>query len=43
VRAAFVDAEVAGATRELKALAGGRQLFRYQLGGELSNATAPVT
>jgi DNA topoisomerase-1 len=40
VRAAFVDAELAAAMRELKALPGGRRLFRYQLDGELSNLTA---
>ena len=40
VRAALVDAELAAAMRELKALPGGTQLFRYQLDGELSNLTA---
>ncbi len=40
VRAALVDAELAAAMRELKALPGGRRLFRYQVDGQLGHLTA---
>jgi DNA topoisomerase IB len=39
VHAAIVDAELAEVVRELKALGGGRRLFRYAHGDELYNLT----
>lgn len=39
VRTALVDAEIAAAVRELLTVPGGRQLFRYQLDGEVYNLT----
>jgi DNA topoisomerase I len=39
VRTALADAELAQAIRELKALPGGRRLFRYRWDGELHNLT----
>jgi DNA topoisomerase I len=39
VRTALVDTEIAGTLRELHALPGGRQLFRYESDGELFNLT----
>jgi DNA topoisomerase-1 len=39
VRTAVVDAELAGVIKELRALPGGRRLFRYELEGELFNLT----
>jgi DNA topoisomerase-1 len=40
VRTALVDAELATGLRELKALPGGRRLFRYRVDGELRNLTS---
>jgi DNA topoisomerase I len=39
VRTAIVDAELADAVRELRALPGGRRLFRYEWEGDLYNLT----
>jgi DNA topoisomerase-1 len=39
VRTTLVDAELAGAMKELLELRGGRRLFRYQEAGELYNVT----
>ena len=39
VRTAIVDQELAAAMRELLELPGGRRLFRYEVGGVLSNLT----
>lgn len=39
VRLAVVDAELAGAIRELLTLPGGRRLFRYEWEGDLHNLT----
>jgi len=39
VRTAIVDAELADAMKKLLALPGGRQLFRYDVDGSLSNLT----
>jgi DNA topoisomerase-1 len=39
VRTALVDAELAGAIKELLALPGGRRLFRYRSNGDLVNLT----
>ena len=39
VRTAVVDAELAGAMRELLRTPGGRRLFRYRLDGEIYNLT----
>jgi DNA topoisomerase-1 len=39
VRTALVDAEIAETIKSLLALPGGRQLFRYELDGELLNLT----
>jgi DNA topoisomerase-1 len=40
VHTALADAELADAMRELKALPGGRRLFRYRWNGDLYNLTA---
>lgn len=40
VRTQLVDAELAGAVKELLALPGGRRLFRYEWQGELVNLSA---
>jgi DNA topoisomerase-1 len=39
VRTALVDAELASVMKELRALPGGRRLFRYRLNGELYSLT----